>query len=82
MFLQFIPLSSGAHVAMSLPFVVLGFPDLADADVVGIGYATGVLWIEDTAEVERYNVFFHHLQAAALSLSDSAALMASVLADT
>jgi transcriptional regulator with XRE-family HTH domain len=82
MFLQLIPFTSGAHVAMSLPFVVLGFPDPADPDVVGIGYATGVLWIEEVAEVDRYNVFFHHLQAAALSLADSAALMKSVLKDT
>jgi transcriptional regulator with XRE-family HTH domain len=81
-FLQLIPFSSGAHVAMNLPFVVLGFPDADDPDVVGIGYATGVLWIEDTAEVDRYNVMFRHLQAAALPFGDSAALMTSMLEDT
>ena len=32
-------------------------------------------------EVDRYKVFFHHLQAAALSLNDSAAFMTSVLKD-
>jgi len=79
MFLQFIPFSSGAHVAMDLPFVIMGFPDPADPDVVCMGYPTGVLWIEDIAEVHRYNMFFHHLQASALSLDDSAALMVSVL---
>jgi transcriptional regulator with XRE-family HTH domain len=82
MFLQFIPFSSGAHVAMDLPFNILGFPDPADPDVVGIGYGTGVLWIEDLAEVDRYNVFFHHLQAAALSPDESAALMTAALKDT
>jgi transcriptional regulator with XRE-family HTH domain len=82
MFIQLIPFSSGAHVAMNLPFVVLGFPDADDPDVVGIGYATGVLWIEDTVEVDRYNVMFRHLQAAALPFGDSAALMMSVLRDT
>jgi transcriptional regulator with XRE-family HTH domain len=80
-FLQFIPYTSGAHVAMDLPFVILGFPDPADHDVAAIGYQTGVLWIEDTAEVDRYNQSFHDLQAAALSLADSAALMTSVLKD-
>jgi transcriptional regulator with XRE-family HTH domain len=79
MFLQFIPFSGGAHVAMDLPFVIMGFPDPADPDVVCMGYPTGVLWIEDMAEVHRYNVFFHHLQAAALSLDESTALMVSVL---
>jgi|SRR5215469_8162542 len=80
-FLQLIPFSSGAHVTLDLPFVILGFPDPADPDIAAIGYATGVLWIEDMAEVDRYNEFFHHLQAAALSLDDSAALMTSVLKD-
>jgi transcriptional regulator with XRE-family HTH domain len=78
-FLQIIPFSGGAHVGMDTPFVIMGFPDPADADVVCVGYPTGVLWIEDIADVHRYNMNFHHLQAAALSLDDSAALMISAL---
>jgi transcriptional regulator with XRE-family HTH domain len=78
-FLQFIPFSSGAHAAMDVPFVIMGFPDPVDPDVVCMGYATGVLWIEDLAEVHRYDMLFHHLQACALSLDESAALMKSVL---
>ena len=78
-FLQFIPFSGGAHLAMDLPFVIMGFPDPADPDVVCMGYSTGVLWIEDIEEVHRYNMYFHYLQAAALSLDDSTALMISVL---
>jgi transcriptional regulator with XRE-family HTH domain len=81
MVLQFIPFTSGAHVALDLPFVVLGFADPADPDVAAVGYLTGVLWLEDTAEVRSYNTFFRHLQAAALSPRDSAALMSSVLKD-
>ena len=80
-FLQVIPFSGGAHVAMDLPFVILSFPDRADPDVVCMGYPTGALWIEDMVEVDRYKVFFHHLQAAALSLDESAAFMTSVLKD-
>jgi transcriptional regulator with XRE-family HTH domain len=80
-FLQLIPFTSGAYPALDLPFVILGFPDPADLDVVGIGYATGSLWIEDLADVGRYNVLFDHLQAVALSPADSVALMASALAD-
>jgi len=80
-FMQLIPFGSGAYVSMGLPFVILCFPDPADPDVVSIGYQTGVLWIEDIAEVQRYGVVFHHLQAAALSLDDSAGLMKSALKD-
>jgi len=80
-FLQVIPFGSGSYVALDLPFVVLSFDHQADPDVAAIGYATGVLWVEDTEEVTRYNLFFRHLQATAMPFSDSAALMASVLHD-
>jgi transcriptional regulator with XRE-family HTH domain len=79
--LQFIPFSSGAYPVLDLPFVILGFADEADPDVAAIGYPTGVLWIEEMADVHRYNVLFHYLQAAALSLPDSAALLTSALKD-
>lgn len=80
-FLQLMPFSRGAYVSQDLPFSLLSFPDPADPDIAAIGYATGMLWIENLAEVDRYNVFFQHLQAAALSLDDSRALMISVLKD-
>jgi transcriptional regulator with XRE-family HTH domain len=80
-FLQFISFSSGAYVALDLPFVILGFADPADPDVAAIGYPTGVLWIEENAEVDRYNLLFRHLQAAALSPGDSATLMTAALKD-
>jgi len=79
--LQCIPFTSGAHVALDLSFVILGFSDPSDPDVAAVGYATGVLWLEDTDEVHSYNTFFRHLQAVALSPRDSAALMTSVLKD-
>jgi transcriptional regulator with XRE-family HTH domain len=78
-FLQVIPFSGGAHVAMDAPFVILAFPDRADPDVVCVGYATGMLWLEDVTEVRNYNMIFDHLQAAALSFDESVALMISVL---
>ena len=80
-FLQVIPFSSGAYVAMDLPFVILSFPDPADPDVVCTGYHTGVLWIEEPAEVGKFSTTFGHLQAAALSLTDSVAVLTSALND-
>jgi transcriptional regulator with XRE-family HTH domain len=79
--LQFISFSRGAYVALDLPFVILGFPDPADPDVAAIGYPTGVLWVEEIAEVDRYNLLFRHLQADALSQGDSANLMTAALKD-
>jgi transcriptional regulator with XRE-family HTH domain len=80
-FLQLIPFSSGEYAAMDLPFIILGFPDQADPDVACAGYPTGLLWIEDTAEVDRYNMIFHHLQAAAMSPAESVELLVAMLAE-
>jgi len=80
-FVQVIPLRNGSYLPMDIPFVIMSFPDRLDPDVVCMRYPTGALWIEDTAEVGRYAMFFHHLQAAALSFDESVHLMTSVLKD-
>jgi transcriptional regulator with XRE-family HTH domain len=80
-FLQVVPFGGEAQACMDSPFTILGFPDQVDPNVVCLRYPTGVLWVEDLAEVDRYHVFFHHLQAAALSFDDSVSLTTSVLKD-
>jgi len=77
--LQVIPFGGGAHPAMGRPFVILAFGEDADPDVVYLEDLTSALWVENVDEVDRYNVFFNHLSATALSFDDSAALMAAVL---
>jgi len=76
---QVIPFAGGAHPAMGRPFVILVFPERIDTDVVYLEDLTSALYVEDVAEVDRYNVFFNHLRATALSFDDSSALIASVL---
>jgi transcriptional regulator with XRE-family HTH domain len=77
--LQVIPFGGGAHPAMGRPFVVLVFGERADPDVVYLEDLTSALWVENVDEVDRYNVFFNHLRATALSFERSAALITSVL---
>jgi transcriptional regulator with XRE-family HTH domain len=77
--LQVIPFGGGAHPAMGRPFVILAFGEEADPDVVYLEDLTSALWVENVEEVDRYNVFFNHLQATALSFENSAALMTAVL---
>ena len=77
--LQVIPFGGGAHPAMGRPFVILVFGEEADPDVVYLEDLTSALWVENVEEVDRYNVFFNHLQATALSFENSAALMTAVL---
>jgi transcriptional regulator with XRE-family HTH domain len=76
---QVIPFGGGAHPAMGRPFIILVFPERVDTDVVYLEDLTSALYLEDVADVDRYNVFFNHLRASALSFDDSAALIASVL---
>jgi len=77
--IQVIPFGGGAHPAMGRPFVILVFPERVDPDVVYLQDLTSALYVEDVDEVDRYNMFFNHLRATALSFDDSAALMTSVL---
>jgi transcriptional regulator with XRE-family HTH domain len=77
--LQVIPFGGGAHPAMGRPFVILVFPERVDPDVVYLEDLTSALWVEDVDEVDRYNMFFNHLRATALSFDDSSALIKSVL---
>ncbi len=77
--MQVIPFGAGAHPAMGRPFVILVFPERIDTDVVYLEDLTSAFYLEDVDEVDRYNVFFNHLRATALSFDDSAALVTSVL---
>ena len=77
--LQVIPFGGGAHPAMGRPFVILAFGEELDPDVVYLEDLTSALWVENVDEVDRYNVFFNHLRATALSFENSAALMTAVL---
>jgi transcriptional regulator with XRE-family HTH domain len=77
--IQVIPFGAGAHPAMGRPFVILAFPERADPDVVYLEDLTSALYVEDVDEVDRYNMFFNHLRATALSFEDSATLITSVI---
>jgi len=79
--IQVMPYNSRVHISMDASFTIMGFPDPADPDVVCVGYPTGLLWVEDTTEVDWYNDMFRQLEAAALSPEDSAAFMTSLLHD-
>jgi transcriptional regulator with XRE-family HTH domain len=79
--IQVIPFGGGAHPAMGRPFIVLVFPERIDPDVVYLEDLTRAMYLEDVDEVDRYNMFFNHLRATALSFEESAALIISVLKD-
>jgi transcriptional regulator with XRE-family HTH domain len=63
----------GAHPGMLTPFVILGFPERADPRVVFVDYLTGALYLEKPEEVDRYDLAFNHLVAAAIAPSQTVA---------
>jgi transcriptional regulator with XRE-family HTH domain len=69
--LQVVPFSSGAHAGMEAPFLILGFPEQADPDVVYVENTTSGVYLEQPEDVHRYTLMFDHLRAAALKPDDT-----------
>jgi transcriptional regulator with XRE-family HTH domain len=69
--LQVVPFSAGAHAGMEGPFLILGFPEQADPDVVYVENTTAVSYLEEPSDVRRYTLMFDHLRASALNPGDT-----------
>ncbi|MEO3925965.1 helix-turn-helix transcriptional regulator [Micromonosporaceae bacterium B7E4] len=72
---QVISFETGAHPGTPGSFVVLGFADPADRDVVYIETMAGDLYPEGDADVQAAVQAFDRLRAMALSPNDSASLI-------
>jgi hypothetical protein len=64
--LQVIPFGSGAHAGMEGAFLILGFPEQADPDVVYVENTSTGVYMEEPPEILRYTLKFDHLRASAL----------------
>nr|WP_237518846.1 DUF5753 domain-containing protein [Streptomyces sp. SID5910] len=73
--IQVLPLDAPPHVGLIGSFVLFGFPETADLDVVYLENLTNALYVEDHTEVSRYGSAFERLRAAALPFDDSADLI-------
>lgn len=73
---QVVPFGAGAHPGMEGPFLILGFPEQVDPDVVYVDSTSSGLYLEMAADVRRYSLMFDHLRAAALKPDDSIELIA------
>jgi transcriptional regulator with XRE-family HTH domain len=68
---QLLQFRSGAHPAMDGSFIILGFPEALDPDVVYLESQTGSLYLEKEPEVQRYLAMFTHLVASAVGPEES-----------
>jgi len=75
--LQVVPFGGGAHPGMEGPFLILGFPEQADTDVVYVDGTSSGVYLEMPEDVRRYSLMFDHLRAAALKPDDSVELIAA-----
>jgi transcriptional regulator with XRE-family HTH domain len=78
--IQVLPFSAGAHAGMEGPFLILGFPEQADPDVVYVDNTTAGIYLEEPAEILRYTLMFDHLRAAALGPDDTLTRITEVAA--
>lgn len=69
--LQAVPFGAGAHAGMEGPFLILGFPEQADPDVVYVENTTTGSYLEEPSDVYRYTLMFDHLRASALNTSET-----------
>ncbi|WP_416974930.1 helix-turn-helix domain-containing protein [Streptomyces sp. 4F14] len=72
--LQILPFSKGAHTAALGSFVIIGGIEPA-LDVVYVDLHTGSLFLEKDEELDRYRLAFEYLQAQALDMEASAAMI-------
>jgi transcriptional regulator with XRE-family HTH domain len=78
--IQVLPFAAGVHPAMDGGFSILGFPEPSDPSVVYLENAAGSVYLEELAEVARFDRMFSHIIAKALSPEDSRRLLARLAA--
>ena len=79
--MQVLPFSAGMHPAMDGSFIILGFPEASDPNVVYLESQTGSLYLEEAPATERYALMFSHLIAKALDPDESRRLIGRVAND-
>lgn len=72
--LQVLPFAKGAHAAALGSFVIIGGSE-PTLDVVYVDFHTGSLFLEKDEELERYRLAFEYLQAQALDMEASSAVI-------
>jgi hypothetical protein len=77
---QIIPLSVGAHPGLDSNFVILEFSKPMVNDVVYVEGPVGNIYLESSADLERYKRIFSRLQTMAKSPEGSIALAEKIAA--
>ena len=76
---QVVPYSVGAHPGTAGSFIILGFADPGEIDVVYIETIGGNMSVDKPEDVRHYTTAFDHLRAVALSPDDTRAMLLAAL---
>lgn len=76
---QILPLDVGAHASLSMPFMILDFPNPIDPTIVCVETLTDALYLELPENVQRYTVTFGDVQGSAVNASRSAKMITETL---
>jgi transcriptional regulator with XRE-family HTH domain len=72
---QVVPYRVGPHPGLTGPFIILGFPEPTEPDVVYLETVGGNLYVDKQEETTQYATAFDHLRAVALSPSETRAML-------
>ena len=72
---QVVPFTAGAHAGTTGPFIILGFAEPTDPDVVYVETVPEGLYLDEAPDVARFTIAFERLLATALSPDDSVSLI-------
>jgi transcriptional regulator with XRE-family HTH domain len=78
--IQVVPFDSGAHAGMEAPFLIIGFPEPADPDVIYVENTSIGAYLEASSDISRYSLMFDHLRASALGPDQSVGLITEIAA--
>jgi transcriptional regulator with XRE-family HTH domain len=73
--IQVLPFSAGPHPGQAGPFIILGFAEPTEPEVVYMETVGGNLYVDKSEEVRLFSTVFDQLRAVALSPSQSAAML-------
>ena len=73
--IQVVPYGAGPHPGLAGPFIVVGFAEPTEPEVVYMETVGGNLYVDKSEEVRLFSTVFDQLRAVALSPSQSAAML-------
>ncbi|MEU6742278.1 DUF5753 domain-containing protein [Streptosporangium sandarakinum] len=76
---QVMPMSAGPHIGLWGQFVILGFPDATDRDIVYVETPTDGPYLEEPEHLERHTLMMQRLVAGALGADASIAYLSDLL---